>query len=118
MDLGGTIETLDTALQIANDWGGTDTITHRAWGFHLDPFTRLVGVEVQVVLRHGSPTSEKAFVSYPGIAMQIATFTQQELTDLDTAGNYTLLGLIDAAKTKLGLAAVQAVVVNGEGTPE
>lgn len=110
MALGGTLEQLPTPIVVDNGFGGTDTLTHYAWGIQLDPFTQAaemagetLAVPATVIRYTGKPVGGKAFKTYPGIPAKMVYFTVQELKDLNTQNKYTIVGIIEAAKAKIGV---------------
>lgn len=111
MALGGTLEQLATPIVVDNGFGGTDTLTHHAWGIWIDPFSpgvemiadANVATSATVTMYTGKPVGGKAFKTYPGIPSRVAMFNGNELKDLNQQNKYTIIGLIEAAKVKLGV---------------
>lgn len=103
MPYGGTVEVLNPPLNHENEYGGTDVITHRAWGMQLDPFMPMETVMVSVTMYHGKPVGGKEFKMYPGLPPQTVYLTPADLKALNQAGKYSLQGIVGLAKEKLGV---------------
>lgn len=103
MALGGTLEQLPQPIVIDNGFGGTDTLTHRAFGMNIDPFSSMAMIMVTVTMYTGKPVGGKAFKTYPGIPPQTCQITEEEMKQLVQSNKYSFQGFVDLAKQKLGV---------------